>query len=393
MLKSYLLSLKARLAKLPGICKDSVSFYHYKYSDELTGLPNRRYLHELLIHLTFTTHTRLTLAIFDLKPLYPSDNHSFVTHDTAIKLAARVLKNHFSGRDVVIIRYDACRIAVLFTGMTEKMSTSLIVDMISKLENISLPGHDNSFLQPCVGIASCPEPAHDAKQLVSMAEMELHDIKQYKYSNISKFKDVFMALRTMDKTEEEFILITRTLLKIINLVDHYTYSHSLRVSRYCDLLAQKLALTPADRKNLYWAALLHDIGKLGVGKEILCKPGPLDNREWEVVKTHPVLSAEMLEQSGHLPHLVPVIKHHHENYDGSGYPDGLAGEAIPFASRLLSIADSYDAITTNRPYRPARTAEEALQELAACTGSQFDPIYVPIFCDAIMENRKEKQGI
>lgn len=393
MVKLYLSSLMTRVVKILGICRNSVSVYKYKYFDDLTGLPNRRYLHEHIIHLTLTTRHRLTLALIDPKPMYPGENHSFLTYDSAIKQTARILKTHFSDKNTIISRYDACRIAVLFIGMSEKVSTSRIVEMITKLDNSPLPDDENQKLQPCAGIASYPEPAHDARQLVSMAELELHDIKQYNYSNVSKFKDVFATLRTMHKTEEEFLLIARTLLKVVNLVDHYTYSHSLRVSTYCNLLAAKLALSPADRKNLYVAALLHDVGKLGVGKEILCKQAPLNNDEWEAVKKHPLLSAEMLEQSGRFPHLIPVLRHHHENFDGSGYPDGLSGEAIPFTSRLLSIADSYDAITTNRPYRPARRPEEALHELRACAGSQFDPAFVPIFCNIITEKAIEKQGI
>lgn len=188
----------------------------------------------------------------------------------------------------------------------------------------------------------------------------------------------------MAKSEEDFLLITCTLLKIVNLVDHYTYAHSLRVSAYCDLLAQALNLSPIDSKNLHLAALLHDIGKLGVGRAILCKQGPLNDQEWEVVKNHPILSAQILEQSGYFPHLIPILRHHHENFDGSGYPDGLSGETIPYESRLLSIADSYDAITTDRPYRCARSQDEALQELKLCAGKQFDPNFIPVFCKAII---------
>jgi len=392
MLKLHLSSVWGRLVKALGICKNTVSVYQYKYYDELTGLPNRHYLHELIIHLTLTTRTRLTLALIELKPTYSGENQGFLTHDLVIKQAVEILKKNIFDKNIIISRYDACRIAVLFTGMSEKVTTSRIVDMISKLGDIALPGDENRRLEPYAGIASYPEPAHDARQLVSMAEMELHDIREYNYSNVSRFKDVFATLRTMDKTEEEFLLIACTLLKIINLVDHYTYAHSLRVSTYCDLLAAKLALSPADRKNLYFAALLHDVGKLGVAKEILCKQDSLTDHEWEAVKKHPLLSAEMLQQSGHFPHLIPVLRHHHENYDGTGYPDGLAGDLIPLASRLLSIADSYDAITTNRPYRPARKPEEALQELRAFAGRQFDPLFVPIFCNAIIENHIEKQG-
>lgn len=186
--------------------------------------------------------------------------------------------------------------------------------------------------------------------------------------------------------QEEFMITARALLRVIDLIDHYTYSHSLRVAAYCGRMARKIGLPADTYKALHHGALLHDIGKIGIGKSILCKNGPLSDEEWLIVKRHPVLGAEMLEHAGPCPEILSVVKHHHENYDGSGYPDGLAGEAIPFLARVINIADSFDAMTSQRPYHPSRSVNEAVQELERCAAKQFDPVLVPHFIDMIEKN-------
>ncbi|MEN6350410.1 MAG: HD-GYP domain-containing protein [Syntrophomonas sp.] len=186
-----------------------------------------------------------------------------------------------------------------------------------------------------------------------------------------------------ENSEEEFMTVARTLLRVIDSIDHYTYSHSLRVATYAEQLADEINLSTADKKSLRHGALLHDVGKISVGKKILCKNGPLTDEEWLIVKRHPLIGAELLEDSGHFSHIIPMVKHHHESFDGNGYPEGLAGERIPFQARILAIADSFDAITTNRPYSPDRSVSEALKEIKRCSGSQFDPVMVDAFTGAI----------
>lgn len=185
------------------------------------------------------------------------------------------------------------------------------------------------------------------------------------------------------RSEKEIRIIVRTLLKIVNLIDNYTYCHSLRVSEYCQQMAEKLNMSEKEKRILHFGALLHDVGKIGVGKKILCKIGPLNEEEWELIKEHPVLGARMLEDSEYLSQIIPMVKHHHENFDGSGYPDGLKGEEIPYHGRILTIADSFDAMITNRPYSPARSKMAALEEIRKCSATQFDPSLIPIFFEIL----------
>jgi putative nucleotidyltransferase with HDIG domain len=147
------------------------------------------------------------------------------------------------------------------------------------------------------------------------------------------------------------------------------------------VLAQALGLDQSEVEEIRLAALLHDIGKVGIPETILNKSGPLDATEWETMKTHPELGAKILEPLETMARIRQMVRHHHEFYDGSGYPDRLQGEAIPYGSRVIAIADSYDTITSERSYKKGRSPEEAFRELERCAASQFDPAIVRVFVE------------
>ena len=155
--------------------------------------------------------------------------------------------------------------------------------------------------------------------------------------------------------------------------------HSETVARYAAGIAQRLGWGGADLAYLRVAAMLHDVGKVSLPDQILRKPGPLDDREYEEVKQHPVVGAEFVNRVEGLSPIAVWVRHSHEHFDGSGYPDGLAGNDIPLASRILLVADAFDAMTSDRPYRPAISFEEALAELQRNAGRQFDPRCVAAF--------------
>jgi putative nucleotidyltransferase with HDIG domain len=165
--------------------------------------------------------------------------------------------------------------------------------------------------------------------------------------------------------------------------DPATSEHSERCSWYTAELARELGLSDADVETLRLAALLHDLGKLVTPDEILRKPGPLDKDETASMRQHPIHGMSMLTQIDAAAQAIPTILHHHEHFDGSGYPDGLAGDEIPIASRILLVTDAFDAMTTDRPYRKAMPEEAAIQELRRCSGSQFDPHIVEAFLRVI----------
>jgi len=177
---------------------------------------------------------------------------------------------------------------------------------------------------------------------------------------------------------EEARKVTSILVDAATPKDGYTAEHAVEVARLSRLVGMDLGFNEEELEALVQGALLHDLGKLGVADAILEKPGPLTEEEWVVVKRHSEIGAKMIEPLESLSGAVPVVRHHHERPDGTGYPDGLEGEQIPLAARIVAVADAYDVMLRGRLYRPKRlraksSPAEALEELEREAGSQFDP--------------------
>ena len=171
----------------------------------------------------------------------------------------------------------------------------------------------------------------------------------------------------------------------VDAKDQYTQGHSQKVSAYAALLAETLGLSDAEVEEIRLGAVLHDVGKVGIPEPILNKSGPLNPEEWETMKTHVSFGAKLLEPLAALERIRLMVLHHHEFFDGSGYPEALAGQNIPLGARIITIADSYDTITSDRSYKKGRTAEQALNELERCAKTQFDPDLVDAFLRAMRQ--------
>ncbi|MFN3652663.1 MAG: HD domain-containing phosphohydrolase [Armatimonadota bacterium] len=182
-------------------------------------------------------------------------------------------------------------------------------------------------------------------------------------------------------TEEVLTGTIRALVAAVDAKDPHTASHSSRVTRLALKLGGALGLSPERLRVLEFSALLHDVGKIGVPSAILRKPGPLTEEEWIVIKRHPVASAEIVNQVDALGEVATIVRHHHERVDGGGYPDGLVGAAIHPFSRMIAIADVYEALTADRAYRPARSPEEARRLIREGIGTQFDPAMARCFLE------------
>lgn len=179
-----------------------------------------------------------------------------------------------------------------------------------------------------------------------------------------------------------------TLVGVIEARDAYTCGHSDRVALVARRLANELGLPQEECHGIYLAGLLHDIGKVGISDDVLLKPGKLSDEEFDLIKQHPKCGYKLLERLAALGNLLPGVLHHHENYDGRGYPHGLAGEDIPLTARILAVSDAWDAMTSDRPYRPGMPWEKAMSILREGAGSQWDPQVVDAFF-AIIEEVKE----
>ncbi len=173
----------------------------------------------------------------------------------------------------------------------------------------------------------------------------------------------------------------KSFLSLLRVRDPYTGVHSDRMLDLASKMCEQFGLGPADTQTIEAGAYLHDIGKIAIPDDILRKPGRLTADEWEIMQTHSALGAAALREMDEFSHLAPIVLHHHERYDGTGYPSRRAGENIPFGSRVIAVLDAYDALSSDRPYRKAQSIEVAGIELLSGKGTQFDPDVV----DALLE--------
>lgn len=191
--------------------------------------------------------------------------------------------------------------------------------------------------------------------------------------------------RLYQKIQDSYFEIVKALAQTIEAKDPYTHGHSARVMEYAVQIAQKLGLPEEEIESLRYAAILHDIGKIGVRGIVLNNPNGLTVKEYDEIKKHPLVGEGIIKPIELLQPIRPLIRHHHEWYNGKGYPDGLSGENIPLGARILAVADAYDAMKSDRPYRKALTEETAIQELRQGSGTQFEPKLVEVFLEILKQ--------
>jgi putative nucleotidyltransferase with HDIG domain len=193
-----------------------------------------------------------------------------------------------------------------------------------------------------------------------------------------------------EQLRQVFLRTIESLALSLEAKDKYTNGHSKRVAYYCEMIAEKISLSHREREELKLAGLLHDIGKIGISEKVLNKPGILTQEEYNHIKEHPQLGAKILQPLEGINNIINWIKHHHERYDGRGYPDSLAGESIPLGARIIACADAFDAMTTDRPYRKSMPVNIALGEIKKAAGTQLDPMICKLFCQLNKEGKLEE---
>ena len=184
----------------------------------------------------------------------------------------------------------------------------------------------------------------------------------------------------------------RTLLAALQARDFYTSSHSKQVVGLASAVARRLGLDQGARRDIEQVALLHDIGKVGIPDAILQKQGPLDDQEWQLMRQHPIVGEHIIAGTPGLSRLAPAMRAEHERWDGGGYPDGLAGEQIPLASRITLACDALNAMTSDRPYRSAMTLGRAEHELRSCAGTQFDPQIIELLLAEVATSARKEDA-
>ena len=192
---------------------------------------------------------------------------------------------------------------------------------------------------------------------------------------------------------ENYLDTVEALVQALEAKDTYTSGHSARVGKLAVAVAEGIEMSEEKIEFLKYAAALHDVGKIGVSEVILNKEGELLEVEWEAIRSHPVIGQTIIKGIKFLFDIGQVVRHHHERFDGKGYPDGIQGEEIPLESRIIAVADTYDAITSDRSYRKGRTHDEAIAELKRVAGSQLDPKIVEVFCNVVTDEVAQRVNV
>ena len=193
----------------------------------------------------------------------------------------------------------------------------------------------------------------------------------------------YSRIQLAERLETHYTETIEALTSALEARDPYTQAHTGRIRDLAIAVALAMKVGPEERKAVHLGALLHDVGKIGVSDAILRKPGPLTDEEWKVMREHPEIGERMLARVDFLQPALAVVRHHHERWDGRGYPDGLEGEEIPLAARIVGVCDAYDAMTSDRPYRGAMSQEEACGEILTESGTQFDPRCAQLLVDVV----------
>jgi diguanylate cyclase (GGDEF)-like protein/putative nucleotidyltransferase with HDIG domain len=365
--------------------------------DELTGLFNRRHFDERLGE-EIDRHSRyggmLSLIFLDLDFFKAyNDKHGHLAGDKVLARIGRLMEKSIRNIDIAF-RYGGDEFAVLLpqSGVDEAF---VVAERVRA--NIATEMRKKKFrITTSLGLASWPSDGVTPDELINAADKALYYTKQTGGNRTCVASRMLPSLTETAgmsaAVEREVSSTIYALAATIEARDPYTYGHSRKVSSYAVALAEAIGLPSEKVPVVSTAALLHDIGKIGIPDEVLNKVGKLEAETWELIQSHANLSATIVGHVVSLVSCLPAILHHHERWDGTGYPSGLKGEAIPLEARILAIADAFDAMTSLRPYRQAMSYKKVLDELKRCSGTQFDPKLVEAFLPIALSTAPEEIG-
>ncbi len=361
-------------------------------TDALTGLGNHRSFHRRIrdeIASAESSERRVSLIIFDIDSFKAiNDSLGHLAGDEMLRELAETLVDIAPPEDA--FRYGGDEFAILLPDVDQGEAARIAERLRATVEKVTTDGGQR--LTVSLGVGSFPELAASAEELIYRADMAMYWAKSTGKNRVGDW-DGLLSRRAVEAGPQslgdhrgKIHDAVASLVSALAAKDPPTRDHTERCSWYSTELAKELNLADEEVSILSLASLLHDIGKLVVPDEVLGKPGPLNEDEWRVMRQHPTSAMHILSQMDSVSEALPGILHHHERFDGTGYPDGLAGADIPLASRILTVTDAFDAMTSNRPYRRAMTIEAAIEELEANSGSQFDPEIVEAFVAMITKN-------
>jgi diguanylate cyclase (GGDEF)-like protein len=353
-------------------------------TDPLTGLGNHRHFHERLqrelLHAE-EQHAPLTLCFVDIDD-FKKINDRF-GHPSGDRVLSQVAGRLRQGGEA--FRLGGDEFALLLAEHDENMALDAAGSVVERIGRLELDhvGH----VTVSAGLATFPLQGHGRDELIRLADSALYWAKEHGKNRVRVYRPDLVELAELKRLAAGPDKAARyraaaSLAKAVDARDTYTGSHSERVSELAARVAVRVGLDPEQVELTRLAGSLHDLGKLAIPEEILRKPGALTDSERLVLERHPQIGFRMLDSLGVDP-VADLVLHHHERWDGCGYPDGLAGEQIPLGARIIFVTDAYDAMTSDRIYRPKRSEYAALAELRRCAGTQFDPGIVAAFTEEL----------
>lgn len=357
-------------------------------TDALTGLLNHRGgLHALqgALEGALSTKSALSLLIGDIDSFKLfNDTYGHVAGDEVLKLAAIQCQTSVDEAGTVC-RYGGDEFLIILPGADGTEANRLATEISESFGNIAFrtEAGDTVPIRMSIGVASYPEHTTSPSKLVAIADAAMYEAKR----------------RPPDSTGAPIISgaettfgVLESLVLAVDTKDRYTRDHCDIVAEYAVRLARRLQLSEESVRALRVAGLLHDIGKVAVPDEILKKPAPLTQDEYEVMQRHVKIGEVLIREVPQLKDVIQAVSCHHERYDGTGYPRGLAGDGIPLLGRIIAVADAYSAMSLDRPYRKAMPRDAVIAELVAGAGIQFDPEIAHVFVDLLIEDQLQKRA-
>ena len=353
-------------------------------TDPLTGLGNHRHFHERLQRELLRAEEEdaaLTLCFVDIDD-FKKINDRF-GHPSGDRVLSQVSGRLRQGGEA--FRLGGDEFALLLADHDEATALAAANSIVERVAALDFDHIGRVTVS--AGLATFPLQGHGRDELIRLADSALYWAKEHGKNRARLYRPAVVELAELkhlaagpDKAAR--YRAAASLAKAVDARDTYTGSHSERVGDLAARVAERIGLDPEHVELTRLAGSLHDLGKLAIPEEILRKPGALTDSEWLVLERHPQIGFRMLDSLGVDP-VADLVLHHHERWDGAGYPDGLAGERIPIGARIIFVADAYDAMTTDRSYRAKRSSRSALAELQRCAGTQFDPEIVAAFTEEL----------
>ena len=351
--------------------------------DPLTGLLNHRAFHKRLedeADRAQRAGLSLAVAMLDLNNFkFFNDAYGHQAGDDVLRRVTAALRHGCRSYDI-LGRFGGDEFVILMPGICVEEVGAVVGRLRASLDRLGYrpPGHDADIpLTLSVGVAVFPDEAVTRQDVVALADARLYRVKSG-----GEASDRAEDLRTAMSTALAGFSMLDALVAAVDNKDRYTRRHSEDVMTYCLQIADAQELEAGERQTLAVAALLHDVGKIGVPDSVLRKPGRLNEAETGAMQQHPEMGAVIVQAVPGFEDTLGAIRHHHERWDGGGYPAGLSGEDIPFAARIMAVADAFSAMTTDRPYRKGMAHTTALDVLAQGAGTQWDPVCVATFLRA-----------